>query len=167
VLDTVAGGFASVGDLIRRHRQRAAIAEAMRIVGEVNKYLTATEPYKMKDPDQRERLGTVLHVAAQCVLDCNTLLAPFLPHSSNQVWSAYGGKGEFMPMPRIEHVEDLDPESGAGLHVYPIITGEYSGTPAWERRPVVVGTPVGKPSPIFTKLDPSVVEEERARLAGD
>src|SRR6476659_4224807 len=119
VLDTVAGGFASVGDLIRRHRQRAAIAEAMRIVGEVNKYLTATEPYKMKDPDQRERLGTVLHVAAQCVLDCNTLLAPFLPFSSNQVWSAYAGKGEFIPMPRIEHDEDLDPDDGAGRGVTP------------------------------------------------
>src|SRR6478672_13769509 len=167
VLDTVGAGFESVGDLIRRHRQRAAIAEAMRIVGEVNKYLTATEPYKMKEPDQRERLGTVLHVAAQCVLDCNTLLAPFLPFSSNQVWSAYGGKGEFMPMPRIEHVEDLDPDDGAGLGVYPIITGEYSSTPSWERRPVVVGTPVAKPTPIFTKLDPSVVEEERARLAGE
>ncbi|GAA2152252.1 methionine--tRNA ligase [Nocardioides koreensis] len=166
VLDTVASGFGSVGDLIGRHRQRAAIAEAMRVVGEVNKYLTVTEPYKMKEPDQRERLGTVLHVAAQCVLDCNTLLAPFLPHSSNKVWAAYGGKGEFMPMPRIEHVEDLDPEDGAGLGVYPIITGEYTDTPTWERRPVVVGTPVAKPSPIFTKLDPSVVEEERARLAG-
>ena len=167
VLDTVASGFGTVGDLIGRHRQRAAIAEAMRVVGEVNKYLTVTEPYKMKEPDQRERLGTVLHVAAQCVLDCNTLLAPFLPHSSNQVWAAYGGKDEFMPMPRIEHVEDLDPDDGAGLGVYPIITGEYSGTPTWERRPVVVGTPVSKPSPIFTKLDPSVVEEERARLAGE
>jgi hypothetical protein len=34
------------------------------------------------------------------------------------------GEGEFMPMPRIEHVEDLDPVNGAGLHVYPIITGD-------------------------------------------
>ena len=148
-------GFDTVGDLIGRHRQRAAIAEAMRVVGEVNKYLTVTEPYKMKDECQRERLGTVLHVAAQCVLDCNTLLAPFLPHSSNQVWAAYGGEGEFMPMPRIEQVEDLDPDDGAGLAVYPIITGDYSGTPAWERRPVVAGTPVAKPTPIFTKLDPA------------
>jgi methionyl-tRNA synthetase len=165
VLDSVLAGFDTVGDLIRRHRQRGAIAEAMRVVGEVNKYLTVTEPYKMKDESQRERLGTVLHVAAQCVLDCNTILAPFLPHSSNAVWAAYGGTGEFMPMPRIEHVEDLDPDDGAGLGRYPIITGEYSGTPAWERRPVVVGTTVGKPTPIFRKLDPGVVDEELARLA--
>ena len=49
---------------------------------------------------------------------------------------------------------------------YPVITGEYSATPRWESRPVAVGTPIAKPSGVFTKLDPAqVVEEERARLA--
>jgi methionyl-tRNA synthetase len=165
VLAAVRAGFDAVGDLVGRHRQRAAIAEAMRVVGEVNKYVTATEPYKMKGDDERARLGTVLHVAAQCVLDCNTMLSPFLPHSSTKVWQALGGEGEFQPMPRIEHVEELDPDQGAGLLTYPVITGEYSRTPRWESRPVTVGATVEKPTPIFTKLDPSVVEEERARLA--
>jgi methionyl-tRNA synthetase len=170
VLAVVRDGFGSVGDLIGRQRLRAGIAEAMRVVGEVNRYLTATEPYKMKDESERERLGTVLHVAAQCVLDCNTLLSPFLPFSANIVWRTYGGRGVFMPMPRIEHVEDLDPQDSAvadGLHVYPIITGDYSGTPAWASRPVTVGATVEKPTPIFTKLDPSVVDQERARLGVD
>ncbi len=134
-------------------------------MGEVNKYVTVTEPYKMKDESQRERLGTVLHVAAQCVLDCNTLLAPFLPFSANKVWTTYGGEGEYMPMPRIDHVEDLDPGAGAGLYVYPIITGDYSRTPRWERRPIQVGAAIERPTPIFTKLDPSVVDDELARLA--
>ena len=165
VLAAVRDGFATVGDLLGRHRQRAGIAEAMRTVGEVNKYLTATEPYKMKGDDQRERLGTVLHVAAQCVLDCNTLLSPFLPHSSTKVWQALGGEGEFQPMPRIEYVEELDPDEGAGLLSYPVITGDYSNTPRWESRPVAVGAKVDQPTPLFTKLDPSVVDEERARLA--
>ena len=50
---------------------------------------------------------------------------------------------------------------------YPVVTGEYSATPRWESRPVVVGAGVAKPTPIFTKLDESVVEEELARLEGD
>ena len=129
VLAAVRAGFDTVGDLLGRHRLRAATAEALRVVGEVNKYLTVTEPYKMKDESQRERLATVLHVASQCVLDCNTLLAPILPHASNKVWTTFGGEGQFMPMPRTEHVEDLDPGHGAGLHVYPVITGDYSATP--------------------------------------
>ncbi len=164
VLDAVLAGFDAVGDLVSRHRLRAAIGEAMRVVGEVNKYLTVTEPYKMKGDEQRQRLATVLHVAAQCVLDCNVLLSPFLPHSSNKVWATFGGEGDFMPMPRIDQVEDLDPDDGAGISGYPIITGDYSTTPVWERRTVEVGTPVAKPTPIFTKLDPSVVDDELARL---
>ena len=102
---------------------------------------------------------TILHVAAQAVADCNLLLAPFLPHSANAVDRVLGGAGDVAPMPEIREVEDLD--GGPG---YPILTGEYSGFPAWQRRPVVPGTPVAKPVPVFTKLDPSVVEEELARL---
>ena len=166
VLATVRGGFESVGSLIERHRLRAAIAEAMRVVGEVNKYLTVTEPYKMKDESQRERLATVLHVALQCVSDCNTLLAPFLPHAANKVHAVLGGEGDKFPMPVIEQVDELEPDNGAGLTTYPVITGDYSATPAWESRPIVVGTPIAKPTPVFTKLDPSVVEEELARLGG-
>ncbi|MGB0191091.1 MAG: methionine--tRNA ligase, partial [Nocardioides sp.] len=131
VLATVRGGFESVGSLIERHRLRAAIAEAMRVVGEVNKYLTVTEPYKMKDESQRERLATVLHVALQCVSDCNTLLAPFLPHAANKVHAVLGGEGEKFPMPVIEQVDELEPDNGAGLTTYPVITGDYSATPAW------------------------------------
>ena len=53
---------------------------------------------------------------------------------------------------------------GAGLGVYPIITGDYSSTPRWARRAVTVGAKVEPPTPIFTKLDPAVVDEELARL---
>ena len=55
-------------------------------------------------------------------------------------------------------------DNGAGLTSYPVITGDYSSTPTWESRPVTVGAQVAKPTPIFTKLDPSVIEEELARL---
>ena len=103
--------------------------------------------------------ATILHVTAQAVADCNLLLAPFLPHSANAVDRVLGGTGEIAPMPEIREVEDLD--GGPG---YPILTGEYSGIPAWRRRPVVAGTPVAKPAPVFTKLDPSVVDDELARL---
>ncbi|MEP7035184.1 MAG: methionine--tRNA ligase, partial [Actinomycetota bacterium] len=106
-----------------------------------------------------ERLGTILHVIAQAVSDCTTMLSPFLPHSSNLVHAAMGGTGQIAPMPRLEEVDDLDGGDG-----YPIITGDYSATPRWESRPIKVGAPIGKPSPIFTKLDPSVVDDELRRL---
>ena len=82
--------------------------------------------------DQRERLGTILHVLAQCVADCNTLLAPMLPHSSNAVHRVLGRTGDFMPMPQVVDVADLDDG-----RAYPVITGDYSATPRWGRVPVV------------------------------
>jgi methionyl-tRNA synthetase len=159
VLAVAEEAFGSVGDLIGRHRQKQAIGEAMRAVAEVNKYVTDHEPWKLKSDEERERLGTILHVVAQCVADLNVVLSPFLPFSANEVDRALGGSGAIQPMPRIEEVDDLD-----GGAPYPIITGEYSGAARWERRPIVPGTSITRPSPIFTKLDPSVVDEELARL---
>lgn len=162
LLGKVRAGFDSVGDLIGRHRLRQAMAEAMRVVGEVNKYVTDQAPFKLKGEDERERLGTILHVTAQAVVDLNTILSPFLPHSANTVHATFGGDGEFMPMPRVEEVSDLDDG-----RAYPVITGEYTSTPVWGSRPVRVGAPVGKPTPVFQKLDEAIIDEELRRLQGD
>ena len=161
LLAQVRAGFDTVGDLLAGQRQKAAIAEVMRLVREANKYVSDTEPFKLKGDDQRERLATVLHTLAQSVVDLNTMMAPFLPHSSNQVAAVFG-VDDFMPMPRVDEVTDLDDEARS----YPIITGDYSATPKWQSRDVILGTPIAKPTPIFAKLDPSVIEEENARLAG-
>ncbi|MGC0250181.1 methionine--tRNA ligase [Pseudactinotalea sp. Z1748] len=160
VLSRVRAAFGTVGDLIERHRQRAAIAEAMAVVGEVNKYISVTEPFKLKAPEQRGRLGTVLHVLAQAVSDLNRILAPFLPHAANRVHTVLGGTSEFMPMPRSERVDDMDDVT----RDYMVITGEYTRTPPWASVPVTPGTTIDAPTPVFTKLDTEVVESERARL---
>ena len=39
-----------------------------------------------------------------------------------------------------------------------------TATDGWKRRVVVPGSSLPKPSPLFKKLDPSIVEEEKARL---
>ena len=122
----------------------------------------------MKDESQRERLGTVLHVAAQCVLDCNTILAPFLPFSANAVWTTSSAARASSCRCRGSSTSRTStPTTAPGLHVYPIITGDYSAHAA-------LGEPAGhgrarrssKPTPVFTKLDPAVVDEELARLGG-
>ena len=63
----------------------------------------------------------------------------------------------------MNQVTDLDDPSRA----YPVITGDYERgrtLPAWAPVPVVVGTPIAVPTPVFTKLDDSIVEEELDRL---
>ena len=161
VLDAVAAAFDVVGDLIGRHRQKQAIGEAMRAVADVNKYVSDSAPWKIKDDPAR--LGTILHVMTQCVADLNLILSPFLPFSANEVDKAFGGNGAIAPMPRLEEATDLDDPSRS----YPIITGDYAGFPAWERSPIEVGRAVEKPTPVFTKLDTAIVEEELARLGAE
>ena len=169
LLDAVEAGFATVGNLIRHHSQKAALSEAMRLVGEANKYVTDTEPFKLKAPEQQERLATVLWTLAQAVADLNLMLSPFLPHAANDIDRVMGGAGEIAPMPRIEEVAELDPQvlpaDFEGRNGYPIITGDYTQVPTWERHPITVGTPIAKPTPVFVKLDESIVEEELARYA--
>jgi methionyl-tRNA synthetase len=161
LLAATEAGFPAVGDLLATHRQKHAISEAMRIVGEANKYLSDQAPWKLRTSEP-ERYATVLHVAAQAVTNCRVLLSPFLPHSAQAVHQALGGSGTVSPMPQIREVEDLD--GGPG---YPILTGDYrrgDTLPSWGPSPIVPGTPIPAPSPIFRKLDDSVVAEELARL---
>jgi methionyl-tRNA synthetase len=161
LLATAREAFGTVGGLIERHRQKQAITEAMRVVGEANKYLSDQAPWKLKETD-RERMGTVLHVALQVVSDCNTLLAPFLPHSAQKVYEQLGGTGRFAPMPEIREVEDLD-----GGPAYPVLTGDYQTGASWASQPLPPGRELAPPKPVFRKLDPSIVDEELARLAGE
>ncbi|MCW2606084.1 MAG: metS [Frankiales bacterium] len=154
-------GFDSVGALLGKNQQKAALAEAMRVVGDANKYLADTAPWKLKEDVARR--DTVLHVALQLVDDAKSILTPFLPDSSDAVHRLLGGQGAWSGMPELQEVEDLD--GGPG---YPVLTGDYASAAAvWESRPIVPGTPMSTPTPLFTKLDPSVVEEELARLEGD
>jgi methionyl-tRNA synthetase len=158
LLASARAAFGKVGELIEHHRLKAAINEAMRVVGDANKYLSDQAPWKIKDDP--ERLGTILHVALQVVSDCNVLLTPFLPHSSNQVHALLGGTGVHAPMPEIREVSDLD-----GGPDYPIITGDYAEGARWESVSIEVGRALSPPKPVFKKLDPSIVEEELGRLS--
>ncbi|WP_026316369.1 methionine--tRNA ligase [Actinokineospora enzanensis] len=147
------GAFATVGDNLRRSRFKAAIGEAMRVVGAANKYLSDEEPWKRKDDPARR--DTILHTALQVVSDANTLLTPFLPHSAQKVHEALGGTGVWAAQPEVREVEDLD---NAGID-YPVLTGDYAGEQArWASTEIEVGRPLDKPVPLFAKLDAELGE---------
>ncbi|MCW2670312.1 MAG: methionyl-tRNA synthetase [Frankiales bacterium] len=149
--------FAVVGGLLGRNQQKAALHEAMRVVADANKYLSDEAPWKLKDdPDRRE---SVLHVALQLISDAKTLLTPFLPHSSEKVFAMLGGEGVWSGQPELREVDDLD-----GGPSYPVLMGDYATQAKWESQPITPGAEIGPPVPLFAKLDPSVIEEELARL---
>ena len=77
--------FGPVGEHLSASRFKFAITEAMRTVAEANKYFSEQAPWKLRESDP-DRMRTVLHVALQLVDDAKTLLTPFLPRSSQQVY---------------------------------------------------------------------------------
>ncbi|AYY15667.1 methionine--tRNA ligase [Actinobacteria bacterium YIM 96077] len=159
LLRTTREGFDTVGGLLEQHRQKAAIGEAMRVVGEANAYLSQQAPWKLKNEDP-ERMKSVLHVAAQAVDDCNRILSPFLPHSAQRVHELLGRSGRLTDRPAVHEVDDLD-----GGTAYPVLMlDEERGEGRWESEPVTPGTRIDAPAPVFTKLDTSVVDDELARL---
>jgi methionyl-tRNA synthetase len=149
--------FGQVGDALSRSRFKAAITETMRTLAEANKYLSEQAPWKLRESDP-DRMRTICHVALQLVDDGKTLLTPFLPRSSQQVFEMLGGSGSWSGMPRIEEVSE---EGGAP---YPVITGDYQAAGRWRSEAIRPGTPLQAPTPLFAKLDPALADEELARL---
>jgi methionyl-tRNA synthetase len=161
LLESSRAAFATVGSDLGRCRFKSSITSAMHTIGEANKYFSDQAPWKLKTSDP-ERMATVLHVALQVVDDAKTMLTPFLPNSSQKVHDMlHPSGGVWADMPHIEHVaEDGGPS-------YPVITGQYDDTPRWSSVPITPGTPLAKPTPLFKKIDPSIADEEIARLEGE
>jgi methionyl-tRNA synthetase len=159
VLDGVAAGFESVGELIEQERFRNALAEAMRVSSLANQYVSDQAPWAVIKSD-RERAGTILYVALQCVDNLKILFTPFVPFSSQALHELLGYDGWLAgPLEFRDIVED----DGS---THPILTGEYeSWVGAWAPSELPPGQQLGEPRPLFKKLEPSVVEEELARMA--
>jgi methionyl-tRNA synthetase len=157
LLDRSRAAFATVGEALARCRFKAASTEAMRTLAEANKYLSDHAPWKLRESDPG-RMRTILHVALQLVDDGKTLLTPFMPRSSQKVFEMLGGTGEWSGRPRIDEVDE------DGGPSYPVITGDYRTAARWESAPITPGTKLTPPTPLFAKLDPSIVAEELGRL---
>jgi methionyl-tRNA synthetase len=130
------------------------------VVREANKYLAEQETLKLKEDPARQK--SILHVALQVVDDAKTLLTPFLPSSSSKVHAMLHGEGRWAAMPDLVEVDE---PTAAGSPSYSVLAGDYDTGARWTSTPIEAGRPLAAPTPVFTKLDPSVVDEELARLA--
>ena len=51
LLKETSDAFDEIGALIEKHHQKNALVAAMRVVGDINKYISAEEPWKIKDDE--------------------------------------------------------------------------------------------------------------------
>ncbi len=72
-----------------------ALTDIFKVVGRANKYIDETTPWVLaKNPDKKNRLGTVLYNLAETIRICATLLLPFIPSSAKKILSYLGLSGE-------------------------------------------------------------------------
>jgi methionyl-tRNA synthetase len=153
LLESVADGFDEVGKLIEQVRFKAAIGEAMRISSLANQYVADQAPWALVKTD-RERAATVLYVALRCVDSLKTLLAPFLPFTSQVVHELLGHEGYLAGPLEVRLVDDHN-----------VLTGDYkSWAGEWKPSELEPGRPLREPVPLFRKLPPETAAEELARL---
>jgi methionyl-tRNA synthetase len=158
VLDGVAAAFAEVGTLIEQARFRAAIAEAMRASTLANQYVAEQAPWALVKTD-RERAATVLYVALRCVDSLKTLLAPFLPFTSQVVHELLGYDGYLAGPLEFRTVTEDDGST------HEVLTGDYaSWVGSWAPSELPPGPQLLEPRPLFRKLPPETAAEELARL---
>jgi methionyl-tRNA synthetase len=157
ILASVESGFETVGELLGAVRLRAGLTEAMRLAGEVNRYLDQAAPWFEIKTD-KTAAATSIYTALRAIDSLKILLAPFLPFTCERLHT-YLGYGQ--PLFGEQYIETIADELGEHLALR---YRPASASGRWEASQLPAGQALQAPAPLFLKLDEKIVEEERARL---
>lgn len=157
ITKVVEAGFQSVGEHIEAVRLRAALIEAMRLAAEVNKYLDQQAPWFEIKEDKAAAAKTI-YTALGAIDSLKILFSPFLPFSSEKLHNMLGYDYPLFGGQSLETVEDE-----IGTHKV-LRYKAQSAQGRWEASGLTAGKTLREPEALFTKLDQSIVEAERARL---
>ena len=69
-----------------------ALAQVMGGIGEINRYLERTAPWKLAKAEQLDRVQTILYTAAEALRLASVLLHPVMPERMAELWRRLGWK---------------------------------------------------------------------------
>jgi len=150
-------GFQTVADYMEGVRLRAALGEAMRLATEVNRYLDETAPWISIKTD-KAAAGRAIFTAIQAIDSLKVMLSPFLPFTCERLHTFLGYD---QPLFGEQYVEVKKDDLGEHK-VLRYCPDKASGR--WEPGKIPPGKALRQPQPLFRKLDPKIIEEERGRL---
>lgn len=159
LLEKIESGFGPVGDLLTACKFKAALGEVMALAREVNKYLDDRAPWTSIKTD-RARTGTTLYVTLRAIDNLKTLMAPFLPHTSQALHAMLGYPGKLFGELRVEERE----EPGSLKKHQCLVYDATAATGTWTVSNLPPGQKLGEVSVLVRKLDPKIVEKERSKL---
>lgn len=157
LLASIEKGFETVGAEYEAVHLRSALGEAMRLAGEVNKYLDTTAPWLVIKTD-RQAAARAIFVAMKAIDSLKILLAPVLPFTCERLQSFFAYPRPIFGQQYTQRIED-----NLGAH----IALRYDPTNAsgeWKPSELKPGAKLNPPEPLFKKLDISIIAEERSRL---
>ena len=157
LLAAIDAGFASVGGELEKVHLRAALAEAMRLATEVNKYLDREAPWQSIKTDKAVA-GRSIYTAIRAIDSLKIMLAPFLPFTSERLHGFLGYTQPLFGTQQVEKVKDALGEHNV-LRYEPL-----EATGRWQPSQIEAGRILQQPQPLFKKLDMSIIEAERSRL---
>lgn len=153
----VEAGFEKIGALLEAVKLREALQTAMALVRDSNVYLDRRAPWKTikEDPaDAARSVYTILRI----IDNLKIILAPFLPHSSQELHGYLGYGGQLFGDLNIQEYQEV-------ARSHQALT--YDGSKAigrWEKSQLLPGHPLREPKPLFVKLEPEIVDQERSYL---
>jgi methionyl-tRNA synthetase len=131
-------------ELCRKHLDglelHLAVEALCLVVSHVNQYLTQRQPWALASsakPEDQDALRLILYTAADLLRTIAALLAPLIPQSSQRLWEQLGCEGEV----KNQRFDEL----------------------RW--RALKPGTTVGRPEPIFPRLDKAATLAKLHELA--
>jgi methionyl-tRNA synthetase len=162
LLENIKAGFASVGEKLDKVQLRAALADALALATEVNKYLDTNAPWFEIKTDRSEAAKSVF-TAMQAIDWLKIMFSPFLPHTCERLHQFLGYD---KPLYGTQKEQVFKDDLGEHLVLMYDATGSLSGEGKniWQPTDLIPGKTIRQPSALFTKLDHSMVEEERFRL---
>jgi methionyl-tRNA synthetase len=156
LLASIEDGFQTVGEEVEAVHLRAALQEAFRLAGEVNKYLDTSAPWFEIKTD-KEAAAKSVYTALKAIDSLKILFAPFLPFTSERLNGFFGYETALFGKQFTEIVVD-------SLGDHTVLRYRGGTGQQWKPSELKPGAKLNQPGPLFKKLEESVIEEERARL---
>jgi len=157
LLEQIENGFTVVGREIEAVHLRSALAEAVRLASEVNKYLDQTAPWFTIKQD-KAAAARCIYVAMRAIDSLKILFSPFLPFSSARLHQYLGFSDELFGQQSTQTEKD-----DLGEHTVLRYHAPESAI-HWQPSQLKPGQTLRPPQPLFKKLEEKIVAEERTRL---
>ncbi len=157
LLVEVEKGFTTVAEMMDGVKLRAALSEAIRLASEVNKYLDTSAPWFEIKTD-KEQAAKSVYTAIRAIDSIKVMLAPFIPFTCEKLNMFLGYSTPLFGNQIVETITDE-----LGEHKILRYNPEGAGGD-WSASQLKSGQLLRQPQPLFKKLEPVIVEEERARL---